>query len=224
MEAEGHLPPGPPDTATHVQELELLDAFLELSPDAAVVVDASGVIRAVNDQASSLFGYAPGELEGRPIEVLVPSRHREAHVAQRAAFSLTPQARPMGTGLDLHGQRKDGSEFPIDISLAPLTGEGGPGLVVAAVRDQTRWRQAQQELATAQAERHVLAERDRIARELHETVIDRLFAAGMGLQGLATQVSQPALSERLQHVINELDAAVRDIRASIFTPPQTPRR
>jgi len=116
--------------------MELLEPFLALMPDAAVVVDAEGRIVSANEQAAALFGYDPGGLVGRPVEALIPERMRHRHREHRAGYAVSPAARPMGASLELRGRRRDGGEFPLDISLAPLAGPDGP-LVVAAVRDAT---------------------------------------------------------------------------------------
>ncbi len=124
------------------QSAPMLDTFLSLMPDAAVAVDLNGAIVAVNARTESFFGYPADELEGKPIEVLIPERYRHAHRRDRAEFSQDPRARPMGAGLDLYARRRDGSEFPVDISLAPIGGNDG-SLVVAAVRDVTERKAAQ---------------------------------------------------------------------------------
>jgi PAS domain S-box-containing protein len=108
--------------------------LLAVMPDAAVVVNGEGDIAAVNSHAELLFGYSASELAGRPIEVLIPERIRHAHRRHRGAYAAAPRARAMGAGLDLAGRREDGSEFPVDISLAPISGADGP-LIVAAIRD-----------------------------------------------------------------------------------------
>jgi PAS domain S-box-containing protein len=126
---------------------DLLSGFLALMPDAAVVVDADGSIVLVNDAAATLFGHPSESLVGRPIEVLVPERFRHRHRSDRAAYGADPQSRPMGIGLELFGRRRDGTEFPVDISLAPIESAERP-LVVAAVRDATERKAA----AAAQAQ------------------------------------------------------------------------
>jgi PAS domain S-box-containing protein len=114
---------------------------MSLMPDAAVVVDTSGRIVSVNPQAEQLFGYEPGTLGGVFVETLVPERARHRHRQHRAGFVASPDVRPMGADLELAGRRRDGYEFPVDISLAPIT-SGGADLVVAAVRDVTEKRAA----------------------------------------------------------------------------------
>ncbi len=124
--------------------------MMSLSPDAALVVDSDGRVVSVNERAEDLFGYAPGSLAGLYIEALVPERVRRRHRQYRSQFLAQPQSRLMGAGLELTGRRQDGSEFPLDISLAPIVNEG-ERLVVAAIRDMTEQRQAtaaQAELAT----------------------------------------------------------------------------
>lgn len=130
------------NVASLPQGNEMLSTFLSLMPDAAVAVDADGTIVAVNERTEAFFGYEAQELEGKPIEVLVPERFRHAHRQDRGAYSASPHARPMGAGLDLYARRRDGSEFPVDISLAPI-GNGDVPLVVAAVRDITERKTAQ---------------------------------------------------------------------------------
>ena len=110
--------------------------LLESTPDAIVMVNIAGRIVLVNSQAESVFGYTRAELLGQPVEKLLPHRLWSAHVGHRAAFFEKPHARAMGAGLELNALRRDGTEFPVEISLSPLETEEGT-LVMSAIRDIT---------------------------------------------------------------------------------------
>jgi PAS domain S-box-containing protein len=110
--------------------------LLESTPDAIVMVNPSGHIVFVNGRAEALFGYDRGELRGMAMELLLPERFRDAHVSHRSAYSGRPTTRTMGVGLVLYGLRKNGSEFPVDISLSPLALDES-ALVMSAIRDIT---------------------------------------------------------------------------------------
>jgi PAS domain S-box-containing protein len=112
-------------------------AILESVPDAMVIVGATGVIEHVNTQVEKLFGYQRGELVSQTVEVLVPDRFRHMHETQRARVASAPYGRPMDAGLHFTGRRKDGTEFPVDISLAPLETDEGTK-TIAAIRDIAR--------------------------------------------------------------------------------------
>ena len=126
-------------------------ALLESAPDAMVIVNDDGVIELTNLQTEKLFGYSRAELVGQPVEMLVPPEMRGGHSEHRQRFFASSKPRQMGAGLDLQAQRKDGSLFPVEISLSPLDGLEGVS-VTAAIRDVSDRMLAQKLLAEKMAE------------------------------------------------------------------------
>jgi PAS domain S-box-containing protein len=124
------------DATERHQAEEQLRALLEVPPDAVVVIDPDGTINAVNTQATSTFGYAASDMVGQPVEMLIPERFRGQHPGHRLAFTASPAQRPMGTGLELYGRRRDGSEFPVYVQLSTIPTRNGRR-PVAAIRDIT---------------------------------------------------------------------------------------
>src|SRR5664279_2729278 len=121
------------------------ERLVEAAPDAMVGIGPAGVIRFVNRQTELLFDYDRTDLVGQPMEILVPELSRKGHLAHRAGYFANPEARAMGTGLQLAGRRRDGTEFPVDVSLSFIETEEGL-LVTAAIRDITERIKTEQEL------------------------------------------------------------------------------
>jgi PAS domain S-box-containing protein len=128
-------------------------ALLESAPDAMVIVNREGCIELANLQTEKLFGYSRLELVGKSVDTMVPHSRQESHANHRAEFFNNPKKREMGANLDLRARRKDGTEFPVEISLSPLQGPHGIS-VTAAIRDVTERKQAAQLLAEKMSELH----------------------------------------------------------------------
>src|SRR5213078_2918214 len=125
---------------------ELVDA----APDGVIVCDQTGLIVLVNAEAERMFGYSRDELVGQRIETLVPDRARAQHSHHVSGYTGTPRLRPMGIGMQLTGRRKDGSQLPVEISLAPIETSRGL-LVTAGIRDVTERRRLERENRRATA-------------------------------------------------------------------------
>ena len=141
---------------------EKFKALLESAPDGMVVIDEGGTILIVNSQTEQLFGYDREELYGQPVEMLMPERYRGGHRGHRSGYFQKPKARAMGAGLELYGLRKDGSEFPIDISLSPPITEEGV-MATAAIRDITERKKAEALLAGENRLLEMIAKGDALA-------------------------------------------------------------
>jgi two-component system sensor histidine kinase DevS len=208
------VPAGGP--ARPVLDRAVVATIVDSAPDGILLVDDSGRIVFANPCTRDLFGYDPDDLVGEPVEVLVPDDVRSAHTAYRARYGAHPTARPMGAGLALAGRRRDGSRLPVEISLSPVDTATGR-FTVAIVRDVSERVRAEAELRAAREELALVEDRERIARDLHDTVLQRIFATGLTLQGTAARVPTPELRERIESAVAELDTAIRDIRTAIFS-------
>jgi PAS domain S-box-containing protein len=131
---------------------------VDASPAAMVMVDANGLIEFANAETERMFGYAVFELIGQSIDILVPSRSRDSHAGLLRGFFANRSARPMGSGRDLYGARKDGREFPVEIALTPIEAESGP-IALATIVDITARRAAEVELARRASDLEIANER-----------------------------------------------------------------
>jgi len=154
------------DISQRKQEEEKFRNLLESAPDAIVIVNTSGGIQLVNVQAEKLFGYSREELIGQPVEILVPQRFQDQHAGHRQGYSQSPHTRAMGAGLELYGRRKNGEEFPVEVSLSPLSTTAGT-LFSSAIRDVTERRRAEAEIQKLNSDLNLkLAELGAVNKEL----------------------------------------------------------
>lgn len=197
-----------------MDESSWLLEVLEAIPDGVVIADKNGVMLLVNRELERITGYARTELLGSAVEVLIPRDVVGRHEGHRLGYQANPHRRAMGHGLELSARRKDGSVFPVEISLAPAE-VAGETVVIATVRDVTLNRQLDSDLQAAR-QRVLLAEdHERIARDLHDTVIQRLFASGLSLQSVLAQVPDAAKA-KIERVLDDHDDAIRELRTAIF--------
>lgn len=185
------------------------------APDGILVTDDDGKIEWTNTRLTSMLGYGPGALVGSSVEVLLPDELRSPHVAHRASYASAPKVRPMGAGLELQALAASGEVVPVEIALAPVPTASGLR-VVAVVRDITDRISAEASLWSAEEALAIAEERERIARDLHDTVIQQLFATGLALQAAAAKTTDTEVAEQLGVAVDDLDATIRQVRNAIF--------
>jgi len=172
------------DVSEHVRGEAKFRGLLEASPDAVIVVDKDGQIALANARVEKLFGYSPEELLNQPIEVLVPHLFRAKHPELRMGLFAEPHVRQMAEGHTLYGLRKDGVEFPVEISVGPLETKDGV-LVSTTIRDITDRKMAEEKM------RRTLQEKDVMLNEIHHRVKNNLQLVSSLLHMQADQVQDP---------------------------------
>jgi PAS domain S-box-containing protein len=194
-------------------------AVFEAAPDGILVVDHRGIIRSANPMAGRLFGYGNDELVGKNVDALVPQAARAAHAGHRSRYVSAPRARPMGAELDLSGRRKDGTEFPAEISLSPWESAEGMRIIVI-VRDITQRKRLRD--FSAGALRASEDERRRIARELHDDTAQHLASLLMWVRLIEPKVEAEDAREKLRELRNEIAACAEGVRriARGLRPPE----
>jgi PAS domain S-box-containing protein len=191
--------------------------LLEMAPSGWILTDAEGRIQFVNATVERLFDYNRSELIGQPVEVLVPERMHEAHLRHRGSYAVHPTMRPMGLGMSLLARRKDGSEFPVEISLSPVETPQGRH-VIAVLRDISERQVLEEERNRFQVELEMERERDRIGMDLHDGIMQEVYAAGLTLE-LAVVDVEEAPNEAvagIERAIEQLHDVIRNIRSYIF--------
>lgn len=189
-------------------------SLLEAAPDAMVVADHRGQIVLVNAQAENLFGYAREDLLGQHIEILVPQRFRGTHAGHRQHYQEAPRVRPMGAGLDLYGLRKNGSEFPVEISLSPIKIRGET-YVSSAIRDITARKQIEKALHDKNVElRNANLAKDRFLAGMSHELRTPLNAI-IGFTGTLLMKLPGPLTEEQERQLQIVDSSARHLLSLI---------
>jgi two-component system, NarL family, sensor histidine kinase DevS len=193
------------------------DRLLEESPNGWLLVDREGRISFSNARALELFGYTRDELLGQTIEMLIPTRFHSVHLQHRKDYMQHPTMRPMGLGMELTAMRKDGSEFPVEISLSPMQTPDGT-FVTTIVRDIRERVRLEEERNSLRLELEMERERDRIGMDLHDGIMQEIYAAGLTLELAIGDVRErpDAAEAEIERSIEQLHEVIRNIRSYIF--------
>jgi PAS domain S-box-containing protein len=183
--------------------------LLESAPDAMVVVDAEGRIVFVNGQTETLLGYPRTELLNQPVELLLPSRFRDAHRIHRGHYVQLARPRPMGGALELYALKKDGAEVPVEISLSPIATDEGL-FVASAIRDVTERKKAEHDRARLIEERATQAEADRLKDEFLATLSHELRTPLNAILGWTAMLKGGSIApEQVPHALDTIERNAR---------------
>ncbi len=177
------------------------------------MVSADGAIVYANRSIEAMAA-SEASLVGHNVDELVPGALRERHARLRRMFVEAPAQRPMGSGLELALSRLDGEEVPVEVALSPFDDDGL--YVVVAVRDVTERRRSQLRLAVANQQLALLEERERIGRDLHDVVLQRLYGTGLTVQAIGAGAGEET-RDALESVIDEIDRIIGEVRTIVFT-------
>lgn len=207
---------GTPRLATEGDKVGVgpLALIFDALPIGVLVVEESGRMVLANRAAGDIFGWAPEQMVGGPVENLIPEELRAIHRGHRDEYAVSPAIRPMGKGRLLRGRRSDGSSMVVEAALSPITLQG-VAHVVAVVRDVTEEVDAENLARREESWRAVLDDRMRIARDLHDSVIQDLFATGLTVANVMSAAEEPVTGV-LERVVSQLDTSIRRLREAVF--------
>lgn len=190
----------------------LLLHAVERAPDGVLIVDAAGVIVYANETARTMSGH--DRLAGRSVDELVPRSVRSGHARLRGEYAEHPSQRPMGAGLELSMERADGTKLPVEIALSPI--DHDRSYVITAIRDVSDRIESQRRLTVAHEQLALVAERERIGRDLHDVVLQHLYGMGLSVQAMGAGAA-PELSGRIDEFVDEIDRIISEVRTIVFT-------
>jgi anti-anti-sigma factor len=207
------LPPTRPAGTAAATTRAVVWTLVDALQDGVALTDDSGLLALTNLRLEEMFGYEHAELTGRPVETLVPADLQGAHRGHRAAYAEAPVARPMGAGARLVALRKDGTTFPVEISLSPVATATGH-FTLTVIRDVTEARRLADLADLALAS--VTATQAHLSQELLDLVTTQLYNVGLSLQG-APDLPHEAAGQAIATALRNLDDVLREIREHAFT-------